>query len=832
MSNEKCYFAKHPKLVTKQPSEVTKQPLEFTKQPSEITKQPSEVTKQPPEVKKQPSEVTKQPSEVTKQPSEVTKQPSEVTKQPSEEEKKVETMYDQYDTAIKNGIEMMSCGRVGIIGEVSEQLRQHLIKSPSDTDVQNVFTICNDKLCPMSEEAELKGLATLAKKAIKQDSSSMLNRIAFKASDKFKPVVEAFEYSANSDSNDTKSAIDDVINDGVRKIVISIKNKAISYHNTEPSYTPALIHITNHSWEHLKHILPILITSRSIFLVAISPAEGNGSIYNGNQVDVITLEEDIYRCIICIIGALSEKANELFKNLQQKGVTQKTANPQHLCPYPQIVVVGTYNSDEQQRQMQSKVENVRRWVDLCCPDSVQHNFKAMVVNTVDQSVTEIQMKIATFITNDLKICTPLSWELFRQLISYVTKNIPIVQLEKAATIAALCDIPTDAFLSLLNFYHEHGAFLYYPDVKHLNNIIIIDPKWLQDKLDMVLTPKADQSSPVWKWRTKKGILIAPHCENPENIKDLPDGLMMLLEKYHLAAPIAIDQEVCDIEGPKYFVPSVLKSKGTSQPHHGSELHTASLHFIFPKVKHLPPGVFTYLSVALANKKTFKIDFKSEMFSNQITYWFGKRWPNKVVLSATLTSICVVVERLRYCGDDYLASNFGLTCQNIFSLLFTEIVTILLKSFQYIKTKPAFCCTCSPDEHYVAITTDTENTCDTLLCDENSVYTLNGCQQLWLKMATPCFKEGKLHESEINGLVESLQTADLEKLTQALETTAVKPYDYKEVIGWWSKVLGADARKHLMYHLNRLGMAKTAQAINKGIYCDKRAMEREHKSAGE
>ena len=124
-----------------------------------------------------------------------------------------------------------------------------------------------------------------------------------------------------------KSTIDDVINDGMKKIIVGMKNKAITYPSaSDPSITPALIHITNHSWEHLKHILPILITSRSFFLVAVSPVEGNG-----NQDDVITLEEDIYRCIICIFAALSEKASELFKKLQENGVTQKSANP-HICP--------------------------------------------------------------------------------------------------------------------------------------------------------------------------------------------------------------------------------------------------------------------------------------------------------------------------------------------------------------------------------------------------------------------------------------------------------------------------------------------------------------------
>ena len=246
-------------------------------------------------------------------------------------------------------------------------------------------------------------------------------------------------------------------------------------------------------------------------------------------------------------------------------------------------MVGKYTSDEQHTKIQSKVEKIRRCrVDVYCPDSVQHNFRVMVVNTMDQTVAGIITNITKFITQDLKILTPLSWELFRQLISYVTKNVQIAQLEKVASIASLCDITTEEFPSVLNFYHENGAFLYYPDDQYLNDIIIIDPMWLQDKLRIILSPKADQTSPIWKWHTTKGILIAPHCENPENIEGLHIGLMMLLEKYRLAAPIVIDENICDIEGPKYLVPFVLQSNETTQPHQmKSKLHTAPLHFIFP-----------------------------------------------------------------------------------------------------------------------------------------------------------------------------------------------------------------------------------------------------------
>ena len=727
-------------------------------------------------------------------------------------------MRDDFNRAIRSGAEIMSCGRIATIGKASERrLRREFLDATVGLDIQrsgvfihfikdNSRLVQNEytcKLFAMTEEAELIGLATLADKVILKNPRAFFSRLkSYINISKEKTKVEQIVKILHGDLNDC-------IGIDKRRISDAIKNIVEGKSSTFP-ITPALIHTSDHSWD----ILPVLITSHSFFLIVISSAETHD---DQNEEDVVTLE-DVCHCITSIIDVQSEKG---IDKLHNGGLTSVDGSN---CPSPRIVVVGTYNFDEQRTQIQSKVENIRRWVNMHCSDSAQHNFKAicvnashqMVVNASDETVVnvaDIKKYMANSITSDLKIQTPLSWELFHRLISYLTKNVPIMLLENVATIASFCDIKHD-FPSVLNFYHEHGAFLYYPDVQYLNNIIIIDPKWLQEKLHMVLTPKVDQSSPIWRWY-KKGILIDPDCENPENIEGLHIGLMMLLEKYRLAAPVHINQEICDLKGPKYFVPFLIKSKRTIPPcKMTSKLHTAPLHFIFPEVKHLPPGVFTYLNVALTKTKQFKMDFESEMSSDQVTYWFGKY--DKVILSASPTSISVVVERLKYCGDDYPASNFGSTCQKIFTLLTTEIQKLIKTSC------PAFCCECLPERlpHYVTISTDTENTCDTLQCDKGKLYIFKDCEQLWLKMAAPSHTVGKVFKREIHSL--GLQPADLERVTRALEITAIDPgTDNSEPkISWWSGIMRAEARKHLMYHLNRLGLAEAAQVINQGKCCDK------------
>ena len=112
------------------------------------------------------------------------------------------------------------------------------------------------------------------------------------------------------------------------------------------------------------------------------------------------------------------------------------------------------------------------------------------------------------------------------------------------------------------------------------------------------------------------------------------------------------------------MPFVLKS---SKEHALAEgLHTAPLHFTFPKIKHLPPGVFTNFIVGLveSEKETFRINFTSKPFCDQIACWFENSKRDKVVLSATVTSMCVTVERLKPSEKEYKTSNFWITCQKI------------------------------------------------------------------------------------------------------------------------------------------------------------------------
>ena len=692
-----------------------------------------------------------------------------------------------YEKAIQNGAaEMISCGHIVTIGKAAERLVRVLTKSLKSAGMndQSVYTLCNGEFFPKTEEAELVELATLANKVNKSSDLSVLNNIMMNAR-LYQIAKKVYVFPDRSHDAVTTRSVDDKISSAVKKIATNIMNKVVF------CSSPALIHTSNHSWEQLKHFLPVFTTSYSFFLVVINSEDKN--VISGNQHGANTLEEDMCHSIACIV-------DDLCTN-------------QYVCLDPQIVVIGTYNSDEQRTQIhvQSTIENIQKWVKLNCSNT---KLKTILLNSANQAAPEIQTLVTKLITRDIKISTPLTWELFHRMFSHVTKNFSIVQVEKAASIALLCGISDKEFPCVLHFYHEHGVFLYYPDVQYLNNVIITDPMWLQEKLNLIFTPINPCSSQSWKRLISEGILTIHVCEEiwkSEEVEGLSTGLVKLLEKYNLVAPIDIDQETKHHE---YFVPFVLKSKGTAVPHQvKSKLCTAPLHFTFSKTKHISHGVFTYLNAALASKRNS--DFvKCEVFCDQITYSFQKH--DKVILSTTLTSVCVVVERLTYSGDEYPTSNFWFICQKIFLSLSTEINAVLQKSFQQTEAIPAFCCTCLPEglPHYVTISSKTFSTCTTLQCDEKRNYPLNGDEQLWLKMAAPSFKLGKLFKREVNVLVESLQPSDQEKLTQALEITAIDSgRDCKRLINEWAETTGADARKHLMYHLNRLGMAEAAHAIN-------------------
>ena len=731
-----------------------------------------------------------------------------------------EEMCSKYEKAIQDGVENMSCGRIGIIGNGEPlELMTSLIAG------KDVYTISNDKLCPVTEEAELGALGTIAIKVMKKKSTDL------------KCIVEAFSDKPAPNAN--TNIVDDKISNepkntniskGIKDLVTEVKYRALAYASeSSTSSTPALIYVTNHS-EQLKHLLPILITSRSIFLVAMDKTDRTS---DSNQ------DEDVCRSIAYINSSLSEKASTLFHKLHNK---EGKSVPPYDCPYPKILIVGTCTSVEQRTRIQSRIDEVSKWIEKSCSDSAKQKCNAIVVNaTTNQAVAEIEAQVAQFITRDLVIPTPLSWELFRQIFSYVTKKeISTLSIDQVALIARLCDITPDEFPSVLNFFHEHGALLYYANVEYLQNIVIIDPKWLQDELCKIFTPPPDQSSqPMWTRLLKQGILVAPLCEEmwqSEKVEGLPTGLAKLLEKYHLIAPIEIDKKICDFEGPKYFAPFALQSKRMPSLYPTfSELQTAPLHFTFPVTKYLPLGVFTYLTVALASKEDLKIDFENELFSDQVTFWYGNYNRDKVILSATLTSISVVVERMKCCGDEYETNNFWCTCQKVLSLVISEIEAVLKKTFPHVRANPCLECTCLPQllPHYVSFNISaTENTCNALRCAKRKEYTLQANDQWWLQMAAPSVKNRKLFEAEIDGLMQFLKPEDCVKLCEALEITDSKyGIDLKILISCWSEKAGPDARAHLMFHLRRLGLGEAAFRINKGILEDKKDAERELQCRG-
>ena len=135
--------------------------------------------------------------------------------------------------------------------------------------------------------------------------------------------------------------------------------------SSESQSTPALIHMTDHSWKQQRHILPVLITSRSLFLIEIDAFK------NEKEDDGIIVEEDAYRCITCITGALSEKAST---KLQEKRLNPIFSNP-FLCSYPKIVVVGTCTSNDEHTMVQSKIDNIDQWIKLNCSDTAWHNVE-------------------------------------------------------------------------------------------------------------------------------------------------------------------------------------------------------------------------------------------------------------------------------------------------------------------------------------------------------------------------------------------------------------------------------------------------------------------------
>ena len=286
-------------------------------------------------------------------------------------------------------------------------------------------------------------------------------------------------------------------------------------------------------------------------------------------------------------------------------------------PSPRVIMVGTNSKASEQ-------EEHRKHFDSYFKD----NFKgATYYSRMERhtKVVENNEKIGDFsqihdgvmdAADDFSVKTPVKWILFRKILNRVAESEPIVSLDRAISIGKVCNIEEEEEVrSVLDFYHELGVFLFYPEMGNKCICIIASPKWLVEKLGCLLCHekqllKVCKDGNAVELFCKNGILVdslsqdvfKKHKDN-QNI-----NLVDILTSFSLAAKVIIKLHGSTYDGKEgYFVPTMLSQSENDSEVPDYHLSSGPLCLCIPSHNYLPPGFFVQMLVALTKSDRFVVD---------------------------------------------------------------------------------------------------------------------------------------------------------------------------------------------------------------------------------
>ena len=267
-------------------------------------------------------------------------------------------------------------------------------------------------------------------------------------------------------------------------------------------------------------LLPIFLTSRTIFLLFFNatgidlkqPWESSyrtdgKEVVSQGKVNMSTLEM-MQRWIALIYSHLLKKED------------QSTAGGASADPgYPRVIPIGTRGDKLRERAKQSVLREVEDSIKGKAP--LHHVLKQPVIidNTTsgtgdkeDPGYKRVREEISAITQSKLKKDTPLSWILFRKLLPQTSQNTNIISLVDAKAIASLAKVQGSDVETVLCFYHELGVLLYYPNIKGLEQKVILNPQWFVECLGKVLglpggTEEIFEDKAEWELFRTKGILV-------------------------------------------------------------------------------------------------------------------------------------------------------------------------------------------------------------------------------------------------------------------------------------------------------------------------------------
>ena len=501
-----------------------------------------------------------------------------------------------------------------------------------------------------------------------------------------------------------------------------------------------------HLWDSggqplFREILPTFLTSRTLFILMFDASRGldenvtTGYYYDGCHVSG---EASNITTLDLITKWMASIHLYLAKHHGKR------------ADFPRILLVGSHGDEVKDPLAVSALKQklIEHFKGNPSADLLLHGLKEKSIKIIDnttsgtdkedEQIGEIRRDVHDFITEKLGVTTPVSWILFRKVIS----DEKIIDLAKATAIGRACKIRPEEIPRVLLFYHELGVLLFYPHIEGLRNIIITDPRWFVQQIGEVLTLHGRESQSIapttWHLLQTTGILVEPlYQEAWEKSGFDPQSLMNLLVHFRIAAEVETDRfHLTNIK--EYFVPAVLKpcpsgAQGAVRQKYHSR--AAPLHITF-RMKYVPPGFFTRLITTLLTSANFQLIFEAPegIFQNCVSLCYGRRAWDHVTITELQSVIEVIVQR--FTPAERLKP-FHLVCQELLVLLEGScwaVNQMLLHKKQTQEgeqsimhgmrfAKPEIrnvCMSCHDDVHYISQHGD-ETSEDQFVCEKNKDY---------------------------------------------------------------------------------------------------------------
>ena len=443
-------------------------------------------------------------------------------------------------------------------------------------------------------------------------------------------------------------------------------------------------------------VLPAFLSSRTMFLLMFDASKGldapvrnvafdDGQLNDQGVLKITTLSL-LHKWMALIHGRFG-------------GAKAKT-----VPDYPRMFLVGTHFDQLSGQSQKEKQEVATKILTKLFSHIKEKAYASMVIGHVvvdnttagkgllaDPGFEKLQNEVHRFVHDKLTIETPVSWIHFRKVLQLHTKKRkPVIQLDEVYSIAKQCHVPRDEVPSALLFYHDIGVFLFYPDIKGLESVVILEPQWLVDLFGKLFASWKGQDKYInmWDTLTHYGILVEPlyeavlSCVREHGFT--PAALIEMLEQFLLAAPIVTtDLHSESGKGKEYFVPLMLQHHLSKPPSLSTTIASTVTNFLSSLTSalkeaapihltflsgYVPPGYYVRLATSLASKQGVIVLFRPGIYRDQITMDIGD------ADRLTITEHTETVE-LQYSRQATISEPFRESCRRLLVLLnkcFSEV----------------------------------------------------------------------------------------------------------------------------------------------------------------